>query len=418
VFQAAAADRLRRRAALKGRPSIVVLSFAGKAAEPAQRDLGDGLADDVATELGRFRELDVIAPTTALAYRHAAVAPERVGAEFGTAYVLEGRLRAVDEELRITVRLIETATARQLWAERYEGGRADAWDIRDEVVRRLVGTLVGHVEDARLEAATRRRPDDLAAYDLWLRGWRALQRPDLAAIGEARRWFQRAVAADPGFARAYVGLALTHLNEWACFTWNHWVFPKDEVLALARRAVELDDHDQRAHCILGMTELYARDYEAARPRLLKALELNPNDADVLAHVSVGMALIGEQNLAVEVGRRALRLAPHGPEWHAAFVGEALFAARLHDEAIAAMAPAPEALCNTPAFLAASHAHLGQVERCAGHRETVCRHHRRQQARGLFPEGMGRVDWLLAMDPFRRVEDVDHYVEGLRKAGFE
>ena len=167
-----------------------------------------------------------------------------------------------------------------------------------------------------------------------------------------------------------------------------------------------------------MTELYARDYEAARPRLLKALELNPNDTDVLAHAAVGMALLGEHDLAVEVGRRALRLAPHGPEWHAAFVGEALFAARLHEEAIETMAAAPEALCNTPAFLAASHAHLGQVELCAGHLETVCRHHRRQLARGLFPEGMGCVDWLLAMDPFRQVEDADHYVEGLRKAGFE
>ena len=151
--------------------------------------------------------------------------------------------------------------------------------------------------------------------------WRVLQRPDLAAIGEARHWFQQAVATDPHFARAYVGLAMTHLNEWACFTWNHWVFPKEEVLAQARRAVELDDHDQRAHCVLGMTELYARDYEVARPRLLKALELNPNDTDVLAHAAVGMALLGEHDLAVEVGRRALRLAPHGPEWHAAFVGE-------------------------------------------------------------------------------------------------
>ena len=224
VFRAAAADRARQRLALRGHPSIVVLSFASKAAEPALRDLGDALADDVATELGRFRELDVIAPTTALAFREADVAPERVGDELGTAYVLEGRLRAVGTGLRITVRLIETVTARQLWAERYDGGRADAWDIRDEVVRRIAGTLVGHVEDARLRAAARRRPDDLVAYDLWLRGWRVLQRPDLAAIGEARHWFQQAVATDPHFARAYVGLAMTHLNEWACFTWNHGCF--------------------------------------------------------------------------------------------------------------------------------------------------------------------------------------------------
>ncbi|MGH6921346.1 MAG: BTAD domain-containing putative transcriptional regulator, partial [Geminicoccaceae bacterium] len=379
VFRAAAADRARRRAELTARLSIVVLSFASREDEPSYRYLGDGLAEDIATEVGRFRELDLIAPTTALAYRDAALAPEQVGRELGTAYVLEGRLRPRGESLRVTVRLVESETGRQLWAERYDCRQAEIFDMQDEVVRRIVSTLVGQIEEARLEATKRKRPDDLAAYDLWLRGWSALKRPDLAAIGEARRLFQQAVARDPHFARAYVGLAIAHLNEWACFTWNHWVFPKQEVLDLARRAVELDDRDHRAHCILGMTQLYAHDYEAAHWRLSKALELNPNDADVLAHVAVGMALIGEHGLAVETGRSALRLAPHHPEWHAAFAGEALFAAGLYEEAIVTLAPAPEALCNTPAFIAASYAHLGQTEHCLAHRDTVYRHHGRQQA---------------------------------------
>ena len=128
-----------------------MLSFASKAAEPAHRDLGDGMADDIATELGRFRELDVIAPTTALAYRDAAVAPD-AGRAASSAPRTSSRAGsgAVGTGCGITVRLIETATARQLWAERYEGGRAEAWDIQDEVVRRIVGTLVGQIEDARL----------------------------------------------------------------------------------------------------------------------------------------------------------------------------------------------------------------------------------------------------------------------------
>jgi hypothetical protein len=83
-----------------------------------------------------------------------------------------------------------------------------------------------------------------------------------------------------------------------------------------------------------------------------------------------------------------------------------------------MTPAPEAHCNTPAFIAASYAHLGQTEACAGHRETVYRHHRRQLARGMFPGDMSCIDWLLAMDPFQRASDAEHYASGLRKAGFE
>jgi TolB-like protein len=418
IFRAAAEDRARRRAAPPDRPSIAVLPFAGSPQGDEDRHLADGLAEDVAIELGRFREIEVIAPSAALAYRDAAMPLERVGAELGTAYVLEGRIRRLGERLRITVRLVETETARQLWAERYDCALAEVFDVQDDVVRRLVGTLVGRIEEARLEAARRQRPEDWQAYDLWLRGWGALRRPSLAGLGEARRLFQQAVAKDPQFARAYVGLALANLNEWACFSWNHWFFLHQEALDLARKAVELDERDHRARCILGLAQLYARDYEAARRQLERALELNPNDADVLAHAAVAMALIGEHELAVEVGRRALRLAPHHPEWYAAFAGIALFVARHHEEAILTMAPAPEALCNTPAFIAASHAHLGQLEACAGHRETVYRHHRRQLARGTFPADTSCIDWLLAMDPFRRPADVEHYREGLRKAGFE
>ena len=416
VIAAAARERVRRRAELAGRPAIAVLSFAAIDGE-LDRHLGDGIAGDIATELGRFRELDVLAPTAAFAFRDTAVAPERAGAELGAAYVLEGRLRPFGERLRLTVRLVETAGARQLWAERYDCPRAAIFALQDDVVRRIVGSIIGRIEDARLEAANRRDQQDLEAYDLWLRGWSALRRPDLAAIGQARRFFQQAVARDPRFARAYVGLALANLNEWACFAWNHWVFPKREVLDLARKAVELDDRDHRAHCILGVARLYGRDYEGARRQLLRALELNPNDTDVLAHAAVALALIGDHDLAVETGRSALRLAPHHPEWYAAFVGIALFAARLHEEAIATMAPAPEALCNTPAFIAAAYAHLGRIEQCAAHRDTVHRHHGRQLARGMFPGDMSCVDWLLAMDPFQLPADAEHYASGLRKAGF-
>jgi TolB-like protein len=207
VLRSAARERTRRRTELAGRPSIAVLCFA-TSDDAGSGHLGVGMAEDIATELGRFRELDVIAPRSALAYRDAAVPPDRVGTELGTAYVLEGTLRPAGRDLRITVRLVETDAARQLWAERYDCPMSDLFNIQDDVARRIVVMLVGRIEDARLEAARHARTDDLVAYDLWLRGWSALKRADLAAIGEARRCFQQAVAKDPQFARAYVGLAM------------------------------------------------------------------------------------------------------------------------------------------------------------------------------------------------------------------
>jgi TolB-like protein len=418
AVEAAAAARAQRRTESTGRPSIVVLCFSTSAAEADQRGLAEGVAEDVATELGRFSELDVIAPASALVYQHTAAAPECIGRELGTAYVLTGSLREAGGQLRITVRLVETQTGRQRWAERYDCARAGLLDVQDDLVRRIVGTLAGHIERSRLEIARQRPAEEREAYDLWLQGWTALKRSDRAAIRQARELFERAAAKDPTLSRAYSGLALTLWTEWSCYSWHPWVFMQPEPVDLARKAVGLDDRDHRAHCILGVAQLYAGDYDAARRHLRRALALNPNDADVLAHASFGMALIGEHEVAVELGRHALRLQPHHPDWYAGLIGIALFAARRHDEAIEAMAPAPEAFCSEPAFIAAAHAHLGRPDASRPYRETVYRYYRHRLARGQFTARTSCIGWLLEIDPFQRPADAEHYVEGLRKAGFD
>ena len=418
VIEAGAAARARHRGPGTGRPSIVVLPFSATGEpEPPPHRLGELIAEDVATELGRFAELDVIAPATARAYQSTTAGPECVGRELGTAYVLAGRLHAAAGQLRVTVRLVETRTGHQRWAERYDGARAELLDIRDALVGQIVGTLVGRIERTGLERARQRRPEDRDAHDLWLQGWSLLKRPDPAAVRQARELFERAAARDPTLARAYSGLALALWTEWSCFSWNPWVFMRPEPVDLARKAVALDERDHRAQCILGVAQLYAREYDAARRHLLRALALNPNDADVLAHASFGLALIGDHAAAVETGRHALRLQPHHPDWYAGLVGIALFAAHHHEEAIATMAPAPEAFCSAPAFVAAAHAHLGRARASRPYRETVYRHYRRRLARGEFAEGTSCVSWLLAIDPFQRAADAEHYAEGLRKAGF-
>ena len=418
VVIAAAEDRARRRIDISQRPSIAVLAFKLPDEGGTEAHLGEGMTEDVITELGRFRELDVLAPTTTLAYRSATISAAHVGVELGTRYVLEGSLRSQGTKLRITARLIESASARQLWAERYDCAHGEVFDFQDDVVRRIVGTLAGQIEHARLEEIKRRRPEDWQAYDYWLRGRSAVRRADLGAIHEAREFFRKAIEQDPTFARAYVGLAAAHLNEWACFSWNHWTFLQEEALELAHKAVVLDDRDHQAHCMLAMAQLYGGNYDAANRQITKALELNPNDTDVLAHAACAYPLIGDLERGVEAGRNALRLSPHHPEWYVSFVGLALLAARHYEEAIETMAAAPEAVCDTPAYIAAAHAQLGRTEEVLEHRKTVYRHYHGQIARGAFPGSKSCIEWLLQMCPFRRAADSNHYEEGLRKAGFE
>ena len=422
VIQSAADARHRHKIELAAKPSIAVLCFTDSENNTHEQSnpfsLGASLAEDLATTLGRFRELNVIAPSTAFAYCNVAATPAEVGLELGVSYICEGHIRRLNQQLKMTTCLIESQTGRQVWAENFNLDSSGLLELQNNIVRQIGSVLIGRIESAWLEKARRKPPQNWQAYDYWLRGRSALRRPGLTAIEQARRYFQQALARDPEFARAYVGLAMAQLNEWGCFSWNHWVFVQKDALELANKAVELDEQDHQAHCILGMTQLYQSDYEGAQRRLLYAIELNPNDTDVLAHAAAGLALVGDHDHAVDAGRRALRLSPHHPEWYTTFVGIALFAAREYEEAIATMATAPEAICNTPAFIAACYAHLGQSDRGKHYRDTVQRHYQLRLARGTFTSKTSCVDWLLAMDPFQYKEDLEHYAAGLREAGFE
>ena len=416
VVAAASAFRDRQRGTRGAFPSIAVLAFRGDTHDGPPRHLAEGLAEELAVALGRFREIDVIAPASAFTYREAQVSAEAAGRELGVDFILGGSLRVRPAALRITVRLLNARTSEQVWAERYDCRPDNVFDAQDEMLERIVSSLVSRIERVHLDAARRKRPGAWGAYDLWLRGWDRLKQPDLDAIEEARALFDQAIAADPHYARPYLGKALSHLNEWACYSWNHWFFLKRDALELARTAVRLDDQDNRAHCVLGVARLYSGDYEGARRCFVTALDLNPNDADVLANAACAFALIGDHESATAAGRRALRLAPHHPEWYVIMVGIALFAARHYAEAAELMQTAPEANCSTPAVLAATYAHMGRPELGLHYRDTVHRHYRRMVARGACPSNRSCVQWLLDLDPFRRAEDASHYEDGLRKAG--
>ena len=152
------------------------------------------------------------------------------------------------------------------------------------------------------------------------------------------------------------------------------------------------------------------------PLVPNPLALDPNDTDVLAQAAAVLAIMGESGTAVDAARKALRLAPHHPEWYAACAGTAFFTARQYREAIEIAETAPEANCDTPACLAASHAYLGRTRKASLYRDTLYRHYDNQLKRGWYDSNLSCIDWLLCMSPYRKPEDEAHYLEGLGTAG--
>jgi DNA-binding SARP family transcriptional activator/cytochrome c-type biogenesis protein CcmH/NrfG len=398
------------------RPSIAVLPFADLSPGGEAAHLAIGLTEEVITALTRFRELQVIATHSAFAYQSAGLPPGRAAALLGVRYRLEGGLQLAGNRLRLTARLIEAESGRHLWAERFERGRGGLFELQDELTRRIVASLVERIEGERLEHLRAKPPADWQAEDFWLKGRAALRRIDFRSVARARHYFRRALELEPDFAPAHAGLAMTEMRRWSYFNWQPRVALSRDAYRHARRAVELDGADHRTQCILGFTYLMRRNFEGARRHLDRALELNPNDAQTLAHLCVAQALLGEPALGIEAGELALRLDPYHPDWYVGSLGSARFIARQYEAAIDALASVPEAFCDTPAYLAAALAYCDRSREAAPWRELVHRQYEQRRARGEFAGG-GCVDWLISVNPFRLDSDSEHFQVGLRKAGF-
>jgi hypothetical protein len=134
----------------------------------------------------------------------------RIGRELDVAYVVEGSVRKAGERVRITGQLIETATGNHVWADRFDRDLVDIFAVQDEVVQMIVSRLAVRLETEELKLARRRPPQDIRAYDLWLRGKRCLDLWTAEGNAQARSLFEQAIQIDPGCARAHAGLALTY----------------------------------------------------------------------------------------------------------------------------------------------------------------------------------------------------------------
>ena len=141
--------------------------------DPEQEYFADGMVEEIITALSRMRWLFVIARNSSFTYKGRAVDVKQVGRELGVRYVLEGSVRKAGSRVRITGQLIDTSTGAHLWAERFDGGLEDIFDLQDQVTASVVGAIAPKLEQAEIERAKRKPTESLDAYDYFLRGMAA-----------------------------------------------------------------------------------------------------------------------------------------------------------------------------------------------------------------------------------------------------
>ena len=306
-----AADQLPP-AAVSGRPSIAVIPFVNRTGDPEQDYFADGFCEDLITELSKFSSLFVISRNASLAYRGRKVSTSEAGRHLGVEYCLEGSIRRLGPRLRISVRLTRARTEEAIWADRFDCTMDEIFDIQDEIAARIVSTVAGRVEKALLSEARRKRPADMSAYECVLRGLEH-HRLGGATLDDARRavqWFEKAIAIDPDYARAHAWHSCSRhtLGEWLNDDW--W----DESLRSVKRALELDENDAEAHRIMGVMCLSAHEWERSRFHFERALEINPNHANIVARAGEIYNFLGDPDRALEMVARALRLDPFLPDY--------------------------------------------------------------------------------------------------------
>ena len=399
--------------ALPDKPSIAVLPFTNMSGDPEQDYFADGMVEDIITALSHFKALFVIARNSSFTYKGRAVDVKQVGRELGVRYVLEGSVRKAANRVRITGQLVDTATGAHLWAERFDGGLGDIFDLQDQVTESVVGAIAPAVEKAEIERAKRKPTESLDAYALYLRGLaRFYQFANRQANDEALRLFNSAIELDPDFASAYGRAASCYvfakINGWISDTANEIA----EVTRLAQRAVELGKDDAIALAASGCALAYVvRDLGVGAALIDRALVLNSNLAEAWFYGGWVKIWLGEPEAAIERFARAMRLSPLDPRVTGMRAGTAhahFFLGR-YDEAASWAAMA---LQDNPDFqpglriAAASNAMAGRPEQA---------HKAVARLRQLNPAL--RVSTLKdVLGPYRRAEDLSRYEEGLRQAG--
>jgi TolB-like protein/Tfp pilus assembly protein PilF len=390
---------------LPDKPSIAVLPFENLSKDRSQGYIVDGMTEDIISALARFKQLFVIARNSTLTYKGKAVKMQQVAEELGVRYVLEGSVQVSKDRVRVTAQLIDAIAGIHLWVEQFDRPLKDIFQVRDEVTRKLVISLVGKLDQREVARVSLKQPDSLDAYSLVWHGIGLYWHYTPATNTKSRELFVKTIAIDPNYSLAYIMLGWTYLND---FRFYHQEKPQEsyqKALDLAYKAVALDPRDSMGHALLGQTLVWGGKLHQALAQYEEGLKANPNDADLLAYLSEVYVWMGQPERGIPLIRQAMRLNPYHPHWYWWDLGWAKFNARDYEGAVEALRRVSPMGTPVRRILASSLAHLGRMEEARAESEKILKDH-----------PSFSISVVASRLPFLHEKDRQHYVEGLLKAG--
>lgn len=396
---------------LPDKPSIAVMPFASLSDDATDECFVDGMVDDLTTALAQMSWLFVVARSSAFVFKGQNVDVREAASRLGVRYVLEGSVRRGSQRVRITAQLIDASSGAHIWADQFDGKSEDVLDLQDQITASVVAAIEPNLLRAEIENARRMRPEDMAAYHYYLRalGLQTVTAADVEddRFDEARDLLAKAIDLDSKFAPA---LALA-----AYFEAQAELFGRsssaENALELAERAIRADPNDPIVLGYYGFVMTISSEPDAierAAAVVDRALALNQNSPLIWSFSGEVRMYLGDHKTAIDHIRRSMRLNPLDTRtiWNATFLAYAHFFMRQPNEAVK-WAERAVLTCRNPVtyrVLAIAHAAAGHLDTAHAAIQTLLK----LQPNSSLSRSKGSA--------YKRSEDLDLYIEALRKAG--
>jgi eukaryotic-like serine/threonine-protein kinase len=292
-------------------PSVAVLPFLNLSASPENEFFADGITEDVIAHLSKIRSLKVISRTSVMSFRKREQSLRDIAAALGTATILEGSVRRVGNRVRIVAQLIDAETDDHLWADTYDRDLTDIFAIQTDVALQIAAALRAELSPGEQVRIRRPPTHDLNAYQLYLQGRHCFRKYTAEGLRLGISYFEQAIAEDPEFAMAHVGLAQIYAelpNEGLLVATPAVAFGQaKEAIA---RALTLDDGLGDAHGIVALLRFVCDfDWAGAEAEFELALELSPGSADIYDYYGWMCSALERYDDAIRLAKRARELDP-------------------------------------------------------------------------------------------------------------
>ena len=391
------------------RPAIAVLAFQNMSNDAEQEYFCDGISEDILTALSKVRWFFVIARNSSFTYKRRNVNIRRIAEELRVRYVVEGSVRKAGDRVRITAQLNDASSESHIWAEHFDRDLVDVFAVQDEITNAIVAAIEPQIYAAEDFRARRKPPASMDAWDLLMRAlshyWRITREDHVIA----QALLEKAITIDPNYGQAQALLAASHMFG-AHLGWAEFAkaVPIAERAAVA--AVQLDSEDAWSHTALGSVYFSTRRLDDALSEFETALKLNPNFCLAQGYYALALSYAGRHEDSFEAAQRAICLSPRDPALaiYYAIAGYARFLLRRYDEAIALAREAIRHRGDLTGAYRVLVVSAGMSGDAATAKMALAELRRVQPSISLA--------WVKTQLPWRSEADLEHFLEGCRRAG--